>query len=185
LTNGLENGVTTYVWIVLAKLAVVGVAAIMGVMGRRGLSTGGGRRHYRRLFLLDACLLVVAAGLSSALTLVGPHGTHDDHDAHQVGSPRCAMVVGDTGTTVVADPGIPGVNTLTVTGPAATVQGVTVDLAHPYAEGAALEVPLASSHHGWTGTAAMPFTGVWTATVQVRVDTFTEAAGSCELTIAP
>jgi hypothetical protein len=31
----------------------------------------------------------------------------------------------------------------------------------------------------------MPFTGTWTATVQVRVDTFTQASGSCHLMIAP
>ena len=52
-------------------------------------------------------------------------------------------------------------------------------------DGAAIEVPLTSSHHGWVGTAAMPFTGAWQATVQVRLDTFTQASGSCELTIAP
>ena len=85
LTNGLESGVTTYVWIVLAKLAVVGTAALAGALGRRGLSNGASRRRYQRLFLLDACLLVVVAALSSALTLVGPHGTHDDHGGHQVG----------------------------------------------------------------------------------------------------
>jgi hypothetical protein len=31
----------------------------------------------------------------------------------------------------------------------------------------------------------MPFTGAWTATVQIRVDTFTQASGSCDLTILP
>ena len=85
---------------------------------------------------------------------------------------------------MVADPGTPGSNTLTVTGPAATVQGVSCCSRIPRG-GAALEVPLTSSHHGWTGTAAMPFTGTWTATVLIRVDTFTQASGSCDLTIAP
>ena len=185
LTNGLEGGLTPYVWIVLAKLAVVGLAAIMGAFGRRGLTREAGRRHYRRLFLLDAGLLVVVAALSSALTLVGPHQDHAGHDEHELGSPRCAMSVGDVGTTFVADPGVPGTNELTVTGPDPDVQGVTVQLEHPYAEGAAIEVPLTSSHHGWTGSAALPFTGTWTVTVQVRVDTFTEASGSCQFTVAP
>jgi hypothetical protein len=116
---------------------------------------------------------------------VGPHGTHDDHGDHQVGSPRCATSLGDTGTTIVADPGTPGTNTLTVTGPDPSVQGVTLALEHPYAEGAAIEVPLTSSHHGWVGTAAMPFTGAWSATVRVRVDTFSEVSGGCGLTISP
>jgi hypothetical protein len=185
LTNGLEGGLTPYVWIVLAKLAVVGLAAIMGAFGRRGLTREAGRRHYRRLFLLDGGLLVVVAALSSALTLVGPHQDHAGHDEHELASPRCAMSVGDVGTTFVADPGVPGTNELTVTGPDPDVQGVTVQLEHPYAEGAAIEVPLTSSHHGWTGSAALPFTGTWTVTVQVRVDTFTEASGSCQFTVAP
>ena len=41
LTNGLEGGLTIYVWIVLAKVGVVGVAAFMGACGRRGLRHAG------------------------------------------------------------------------------------------------------------------------------------------------
>jgi hypothetical protein len=185
LTNGLEGGVTIYVWIVLAKLGVVCLAALMGALGRRGLTHEAGRGRYRRLFLSDAGILVLVAALSSALTLVGPHQGHEGHEGHETGSPRCAMAVGDIGTTVVADPGTPGTNTLLVTGPDASVQGVSVSLTHPYAEGAAIAVPLTSSHHGWEGSAVLPFTGVWTATVALRLDTFTQASGSCELTIAP
>jgi len=185
LTNGLEGGVTAYVWIVLAKLGVVGVAALMGALGRRGLTHDAGRGRYRRLFLTDAGLLVIVAALSSALTLVGPHQGHAGHEGHEVGAPRCAMAVGDVGTTVVAEPGTPGTNTLLVTGPDATVQGVTLSLQHPYAQGAAIEVPLTLGQRGWEGSTALPFTGVWTATVAVRVDTFTETSGSCDLTIAP
>lgn len=185
LTNGLEGGLTSYVWIVLAKLAVVGLAALMGAVGRRGLTHEAGRGRYRRLFLADAGILVVVAALSSALTLVGPHQDHAGHEGHDLGSPRCAMAVGDIGTTFVADPGTPGTNTLLVTGPDATVQGVDVSLVHPYAEGAGIEVPLVSGHHGWEGSAVLPFTGTWTVTVQVRVDTFTEVSGSCEFQVVP
>jgi copper transport protein len=185
LTNGLEDGVTTYVWIVLAKLAVVGVAATIGALGRRGLGHGAGRARYRRLFLLDASLLIAVVALSSALTLVGPHTGHTGHADHEAGSPRCAVPIGDIGATFVADPGTPGTNTLTVTGPDPGVEGVTVSLVHPYAEGAAIEVPLASEHHGWTGSAALPFTGDWTVDIAVRLDTFTRATGSCVFTIAP
>jgi hypothetical protein len=185
LTNGLEGGLSTYVWIVLAKLGVVGLAALMGALGRRGLQRDADRGRYRRLFLTDAGLLIVVAALSSALTLVGPHQAHADHGGHDVASPRCAMSVGDVGTTFVADPGTPGINGLTVTGPDPSVDGVSVSLEHPYAAGAAIEAPLASSHHGWTGSAALPFTGTWTVTVAVRVDTFTEVRGTCQITIAP
>lgn len=185
LTNGLEGGLTIYVWVVALKLGVVGIAALMGALGRRGLTHEAGRDRYRRLFLADAGILVLVALLSAALTLVGPHQDHAGHDGHEVGSPRCAMPVGDIGTTVVADPGTPGTNTLTVLGPGEDAQGVSVSLEHPYAAGAAIDVPLSLGQHGWEGTAPLPFTGTWTATVGVRVDTFTQLSGSCEITIAP
>lgn len=186
LTNGLEGGITIYVWIVLLKLSVVGIAALMGFLGRLGLTREASRGRYRRLFLTDAAILMIVAFISSALTLVGPHQGHAGHEGgHGVASPRCATAVGDIGTTVVVDAGTPGTNTLTVTGPPDGAPGVTVSLVHPYAEGAAIDVQLASGPHGWTGSVALPFTGTWTATVAVRVDTFTEATGSCELTIAP
>ena len=94
LTNGLEGGLTIYVWIVLAKVGVVGIAALMGAWGRRGLARGADRGRYRRLFLLDSTLLVVVALLSSALTLVGPHQGHAGHEGHDMTSPRCSMTLG-------------------------------------------------------------------------------------------
>ncbi len=114
LTNGLEGGLTIYVWILLAKVVVVGVAAAMGAWGRRGLGHGADRGRYRQLFLLDSGLLVAVAFLSSALTLVGPHQGHAGHDDHMIGSPRCSMTVGQGngafGAAFVADPGTPGSN---------------------------------------------------------------------------
>ncbi len=60
-----------------------------------------------------------------------------------------------------------------------------MELLHLYTGGSPLSVPLTESHHGWAGEAALPFTGDWTVTVLVRVDTFTESRGTCDLAIAP
>jgi hypothetical protein len=38
---------------------------------------------------------------------------------------------------------------------------------------------------GWQGTAVLPLTGDWSATIRVRVDTFTERTGTCTVTVAP
>jgi hypothetical protein len=150
------------------------------------------RRHYRRLFLLDATLLIVVAALSSALNLVGPHegmAAHDDMGGGMVmtGSPRCTVTLsgGGGGAAFIADPGTPGTNTLQVIGPEASVQGVSVSLEHPFAGGATIDEPLTSGQSGWEGSAALPFTGTWTATIKVRADEFTEQSGSCEFAIAP
>lgn len=185
LTNGLEGGLTIYVWIVLAKLAVVGLAAVMGAWGRRGLTQGLDRSRYQRLFLLDGLLLVGVAAASSALTLVGPHQGHTGHGGHPVGAARCAIVMGTTGAAVVLDPGVPGSNTITVSGPPASSRGVTAALAHPFAGGASTEVELVETDGAWAGQVALSFTGDWTVTVSVRVDAFTEQRGSCTLVIAP
>ncbi|MBX3030277.1 MAG: copper resistance protein CopC/CopD [Chloroflexi bacterium] len=185
LTNGLEGGPTIYVWIVLAKLGVVGLAAGMGALGRRALTRDGGRSRYRRLFLLDGALLIVVAALSSALTLVGPHQGHAGHDGHEVGSPRCAMAMGPLGVAFVADPGTPGTNTVTVSGPPASSRGVSVSIAHPFAGGASTDVQLVETDGVWIGQAALSFTGDWTATVSVRVDSFTEQQASCTFQVRP
>jgi putative copper export protein len=188
LTNGLDGGLTLYVWIVLAKVGVVGVAALMGAFGRRDLGSAS-RARYRRLFLLDTALLIVVAFLSSALTLVGPHEGHADHGDHAVTSPRCSMTLGQGssafGAAFIADPGTSGTNELLVSGLPAGVQGVTLELLHTYAGGSPIAVPLTQDPRGWVGTSALPFTGAWTVTTLVRVDTFTEASGTCDITIAP
>lgn len=188
LTNGLEGGLTIYVWIVLAKLGVVAIAACMGAFGRRGLATAS-RDRYRRLFLLDTALLIVVAMLSSALTLVGPHQGHAGHEGHVVTSPRCVMTLTTPATSFgaafIASPGQPGTNEVLVSGVPATVQGVSVELTHPYAGDVPISVALTQGTAGWTGSTALPFTGTWTATALVRVDTFTEARGSCDFTVTP
>ena len=99
------------------------------------------------------------------------------------------MTLGQPGSTsgaaFIADPGTPGTNALLVSGVPAGVQGVTVELLHLYTGGSPISVPLTQDQRGWVGTAALPFTGDWTVTALVRIDTFTEARGSCDITIEP
>lgn len=185
LTNGLESGLTVYVWIALAKLAVVGLAALLGFLGRRGLTAGAGRSRYRRLFLTDGLLLIVVAGLSAALTLVGPHEGAAGHDGHDRRAPRCALSLSSGGAAVVLDPGRPGTNAVGVTGPATDVREVRLSLAHEFAGGAATEVTLEPTDGTWTGSVVLPFTGDWTATLAVRLDAFTEQQGSCTIPVSP
>lgn len=185
LTNGLEGGLTVYVWIVLAKVGVVGIAALMGAVGRRSLGRGASRSRFQRLFLLDAALLVVVAGLSSALTLVGPHQGHAGHEGHQMGAPRCTVTLPSGGAAFVADPGTPGTNEVEVVGLPPDMRGVSLRLQHPFAGGASTDVELAASEGSWVGRAALPFTGDWTATVVVRVDSFTQQEASCTFQVLP
>jgi len=189
LTNGLEGGLTIYVWVLLAKVGVVGIAAFLGAWGRRRLARTPERRIYRRLFLIDSVLLVAVALISSALTLVGPHQGHAGHEGHVMASPRCSMTLGQGdasfGAAVIASPGTPGPTEVLVAGVPAGVVDVAAELTHAYTQGAPVDVTLTQGDRGWSGSAVMPFTGDWTATVLVRVDTFTEARGSCVLTIAP
>jgi methionine-rich copper-binding protein CopC len=189
LTNGLEAGLTLYVGIIIAKVGVVGIAALLGAWGRRRLARTPERRIYRRLFLVDSVLLVTVALISSALTLVGPHEGHAGHEGHVLTSPRCSMSLGQGsdafGAAVVAEPGTPGPNGILVAGVPAGVVDVSAELVHAFTQGAPVDVALTLGDRGWSGSAVMPFTGDWTSTVLVRVDTFTEVRGSCDLTIAP
>ena len=152
---------------------------------------GADRARYRRLFLLDAALLVVVAFLSSALTLDWDRmkGTRD-HDEMVDDITRCSMTLGQPGATFgaafIADPGTPGTNRLLVSGVPAGVQGVTVELLHLYTGGSPLSSAADPGRRRLGGRGpVLPFTGDWTVTALVRVDTFTEARGTCDFTIAP
>jgi putative copper export protein len=184
LTDQLAGGLTTYVLILAGKAALVAGAAVLGSFGRRALGRSPDRRQLGRLFAVDAGLLAAVAVLSSMLTLVSPH---EGHAGHGGGVPpaRCSLTVGTSSLAVVTMPGRVGSNELLVSGVPHDVQGVRVELVHPVTGGAPLTVELTMHDHGWVGTAAMPFEGAWDVTVVVRVDTFTEERGACELGIAP
>lgn len=60
-----------------------------------------------------------------------------------------------------------------------------MSLAHPFAGGAATQVTLTQAGGAWTGSAVLPFTGDWQATLAVRVDSFTEEQAACTFQVAP
>jgi len=181
LTDGLAGGLTLpWVLILAAKIALVVVAALGGWLGRRSLAREPRRERFRWLFGLDAGLLVGVAVLSSMLTTVSPDVTHDTHGSHAT-SARCALNVGEQGVALIATPGAAGENELSVSGVADGALGVTVELESHHTSGAPLDVELAEANGTWQGTAALPFAGPYQATIVVRVDTFTEARGSCTL----
>jgi hypothetical protein len=62
---------------------------------------------------------------------------------------------------------------------------VTLRFGHELSRGGPLTVEAAPSSHGWHASGALPWEGLWEASVAVRVDTFTEEQGSCRIAIAP
>ena len=93
------------------------------------------------------------------------------------------LTVGDSSLALIATPGTAGENHIAVSGVADTALGVTAEFQSHHTGGAPLEVELAAAGGEWQGTLALPFAGPYQVTVIVRVDTFTEAHGSCALEI--
>ena len=136
-----------------------------------------------RLFLVDAAILVGVAVLSSMLTLTSPHVGHAVHEPR--GDSRCVATVGDRSVSVVATPGRVGSNEVLVGGVPTEALSVTLGWVHPLTEGAAITMAASVSGSTWTASGALPLEGAWDASVDVRVDTFTQESGSCTVTIGP
>jgi copper transport protein len=187
LTEWLAGGLLTpYALIVGAKLALVGIAAGLGALGRRSLGRDPRPSRYRLLFGVDAGLLVGVAIASSLLTLVGPHEGHAGHEGHPgPGSALCITQVAGHTATLLATPGSTGTNQIIVSGVDPASLGARVELGHQLLQDATIEVDLEAGTDAWSGSVALPFDGTWDATLVVRQDTFTEARASCSLTIAP
>ena len=187
LTDGLAGGLTTrYVLILATKVGVVGIAALTGALARRRLRGSPSRRTLRLVFTLDAGLLVLVIGLSSMLTLTGPHEGHAGHATHgPPGSTRCATEVGPASVAVVLAPAQPGTNELRIIGLPATVLSVEVELSHALSAGAPITASADRSADAWVAEPVLPLAGAWQATIAARVDRFTEARGACELIVGP
>ena len=185
LTDGLAGGLTTpYVLVLTAKVAVVATAALIGALARLHLRGSPARRTLRRVFALDATLLVGVVALSSMLTLSGPHEGHAGHAGHlPMGSARCSTEVGPASVSVVLAPAQPGSNELRLIGLPATVLGVDIELSHALSAGAPMTVRAGRSADAWVAEPVLPLAGVWQATVAARLDRFTEARGTCDLTV--
>ena len=185
LTDGLAGGLTTpYVLVLTAKVAVVATAALIGALARLHLRGSPARRTLRRVFALDATLLVGVVALSSMLTLSGPHEGHAGHAGHlPMGSARCSTEVGPASVSVVLAPAQPGSNELRLIGLPATVLSVDIELSHALSAGAPMTVRAGRSADAWVAEPVLPLAGVWQATVAARLDRFTEARGTCDLTV--
>jgi copper transport protein len=187
LTNGLAGGITTrYVLILAVKLSVVGIASLTGAMARWHLRGTPSRRTLRRVFALDAALLMVVIALSSLLNLTGPHEGHADHASHgPMGSARCTTQVGQASVSIVVTPASPGKNDLRISGVPMNAIDVTVELSHQLSQGAPITLDAVEGAEDWTTQGILPLSGTWHATVVTRLDRFTETRGSCDLRIAP
>jgi copper transport protein len=170
-----------YLGFLLAKVALVLVAAIMGAFTRRRLGTHlAGRSSLRKLFLVDSVLLVAVVACSAALTTGPPRESSADESIH-VG--HCPLVT-DTGTASLSIvPSRVGDNTLYLDG-AGTLTAASVELRLP-GEPGAIEVALAPSGQGWKGTGAIPVAGVWDVTVAMQPDAFTVTRSTCQLRVQP
>jgi copper transport protein len=186
LTDRFAGGFTTpWVLILGAKVGVVGVAALLGGLGRRALARDAQRRRYRWLFAVDASLLVGVAALSAMLTTTAPQQEHGGH-GRETPLARCTTTVGDASVALVATPGRVGSNELVVSGVPQGVREVRLELEHTLTGGGSLQVQLEEDEQGrWNGAGALPFEGRWNATVVVRVDTFAEERGGCVIGITP
>ena len=182
LTDGLAGGVNDYALLLAAKLALAGAALAGGAVARRRLAGDGApRRFLRRLFAVDAALLVAIAGLSAALTLGAPHQGHLGHEGYG----RCGLGAPLGSVRLTMNPGRLGANLVQVTG-APTVEAARLRLVPPDG-GGALEVPLerSSAAGAWQGSAVLPRTGAWRVTLVLQIDRFSEQRGDCALDLAP
>ena len=118
LTDGFAGGLTTpYVVILATKVAIVGVAALVGALARRSLGASPSRQRMRRVFSIDVLLLPLVVVASAALTTTGPHQGHVGHVAAVADrTARCALEVGPAALSFVATPAQPGVNRLRIDG---------------------------------------------------------------------
>jgi copper transport protein len=193
LTDAFAGGLTTpYVLVLGAKVGLVATAAIIGFLARRRLRSTPSRSTMRRVFGIDVVLLPLIVAASAGLTLTGPHEGHEGHGAeaaHEDGAMartgRCAMAVSEASVSLVADPARAGINELRVDGvPAGTLE-VELRLTHAATSGAPISLEAVAQDGSWVAEGVLPLSGSWDATVAVRLDRFTEAQGSCTVSLMP
>lgn len=186
LTDGFAGGFTTpYVAILATKVAVVGVAALVGALARRSLRASPSRQTMRRVFTIDVLLLPLVVVASAALTTTGPHQGHAGHaEGGAVGSTRCALEAGPAALSLVATPARPGVNVLRIDGVPDSALDVAVRMTHDATSGAPIAASAVPEDDGsWVADVVLPLQGAWQTTVALRLDRFTQEQGECTLTL--
>lgn len=182
LTDPLAAGLDTrYVVLLLAKVGLVGIAALAGAFMRRRLSAGPvTRSRLRRVFASDTAIVVAVVALSSGLALGAPRAVVADDDIH-VGHCPLDTSQGIAGLSLV--PSRVGENTFYLDG-AGTLANAAVELRLPGDQGA-IEVALAPDGASWKGAGSVPVAGVWDVTVLLGRDAFTQERPECSLRVEP
>ncbi len=170
-----------YLGLLVAKIALVGLAALLGAMTRRRLARASvDRRQLTRLFVVDSVLLVIIIMLSAGLAAgAAREVVADEGDAH-VG--HCPLETTE-GATLTVLPARVGDNTIYLDG-AGPLEHARVELRHA-GDPAAIVIEAAPQGAGWSGTGAIPVAGTWDATVVVGKDAFSEQRHACQLRILP
>jgi hypothetical protein len=137
-----------------------------------------------RVFAIDAVLLPLIVLTSVALTLTGPHEGHAGHaESSTAGTSRCAIEAGPASISLVAIPARAGVNELRIGGVPESALEVEVRLTHEATAGAPLVLAAQPGDGSWVTEGVLPLAGPWDATGALRLDRFTQAQGSCTLSL--
>jgi copper transport protein len=171
-----------YATMLAAKVALVGLAAILGAFTRRRLARETpSRADLRRVFAVDTALLVAVVALSAGLTIGPPRPAATPDDDLHVG--HCTIQTDEGTVNVSLVPGRVGENTLYVDG-TGELESAAAEL-RLRGEDGAIEIALEPSATGWTGAGTIPVAGAWNVTVIMGVDMFTIERAGCELRVEP
>ncbi|MDQ1122632.1 copper resistance CopC/CopD family protein [Microbacterium trichothecenolyticum] len=190
---------TAYGWLLLSKLALVGVTVGLGVAGWRWTRTrqltsvdDGGRRARRRV-AVEAFVGVVILALSgllstgapataeyrparSAATTIGPYDVDIRVENARVGS----AVIAVTAVGAV-DQRAPATATARLDNPRAGITAVAVDLPHRATATVPLDQPMPVTFRG--DPTLLPAEGTWTVTVTLAIDQWHEYTGAVAIDV--
>ena len=187
---------TSYGKLLLAKVAVVGVVAVLGVYNHfrlvpaltRGKATAALAQLWATI-RVEVLLLVVVVAITSVLVVVTPARTEADG-----GVVERIVELGDTGSVqLTVAPAQAGFNQIHLYlfdldgRPAEIAEAVTLVMSLPSADLGPITreaVRAGPAHFQLDGT-DLAVAGDWTIEVRARVDRFTEEAGATEVPIAP
>jgi copper transport protein len=171
-----------YLGLLMAKIAMVVVAAILGAFTRRRLAKDtAGRPSLKRLFVVDSILLVVVITCSAGLTVGPPKSVVAAADGIHIG--HCSLEMDDGVASLSLVPARVGDNTVHLDG-AGDVEHALVEL-RLAGEAGAIEIDLTPNGDGWSGKGSIPVAGVWEATVAIGRDQFTEERLACQIRMEP
>ena len=184
LTDAFATGVDArYVVLLSLKVALVGTAAVLGALTRRRLAGAGvGRGRLRRLFALDAGLLVGVIVLSAGLAAGAP--THADAGGDDLHVGHCSIETPAGLASLTLVPAHVGTNTVFLDG-AGELDHARVELRRGE-DPAAIVIELAPGGAGWSmAGAAVPVEGAWDATVVLGRSAFNEETAVCRMRVLP